>query len=422
MSVSQKISVLFWGLLVLAAGAQAQERAQVIALKASSLVDVVAGTRIQNPVVLIRGERIEAIGAGLEIPADAQLIDLGARTLVPGLIDAHVHIAGGGAFTPERGALRSAASARKTLLAGFTSVRSMGGRNFGGIALKNAIDEGDVIGPRIFDAGTMLTVSGGHCGGGSRPSPTSAYVDGPGVGTGVDGFVKLVRDQARAGADFIKICLTGGFVSGTNPNTTYFTEDELRAVIETAHRQGLKVAVHAYSAPAIKQALRLGADSIEHASLLDDEVIRLLKRNPEQVVVPTLSIFGTSIERAKAAGASPVALKNLQLVSNAYLSNGRKLVKGGVTLIYGSDGPAGDNANEFLALVEVGLSPLQAIQAATISAAKFLNADEDIGSLSPGKYADIIAVDSDPLADVSTFQTVPWVMKSGQVYKGEFLP
>ncbi len=402
----------------LASAAQTSET-RTTAIKSRYLVDVVTGKIVENPVVIVVGERIEAVGPGLTIPDGATLIDLGDRTLVPGLIDAHVHIAGGRGLTPERGALRAAANARKTLLAGFTTVRSMGGRNFGGISLKNAIEEGDVIGPRILDAGTMLTVSGGHCGGGDRPTPASPYEDGPGVANTPDEFVKKVREQARAGADFIKICITGGFVSGTNPTTTYFSEAELRAVIETAHRHGLKVSVHAYSPHAIKLALRLGADSIEHASLLDDEVVRILKRNPNQVVVPTLSIFGTSLERAKAAGAPPRVLNNLRRVLDAYLVNGRKLVNGGATIIYGSDGPAGKNADEFPKLVEVGLTPLQAIQSATIAAAKFLDIENDIGSITTGKYADLIAVDGDPLKDVTVFQNIPWVMKSGEVYKDE---
>ncbi|TBU94008.1 metal-dependent hydrolase family protein [Phytopseudomonas dryadis] len=390
---------------------------ELIAVKAARLIDVHSGKWIEAPVVLIEGERIKAVGSRLAVPDGARLIDLGERSLLPGLIDAHVHIAGGGAPNAgvARSVLKGAANARKTLEAGFTSVRSMGGGGFAGIALRDAINDGDVAGPRLFDAGTLLAVTGGHCSG-PRLAP-GIKVEAPGVADDAAGFVRKVREQVRQGADFIKICITGGFVSGTDPTTTQFTEDEVRAVVETAHRYGKKVAVHAHATDGIKLAARLGADSIEHGSLIDDEGIRLLKANPRQVVLPTLSVYGTALQRAKAVGASPSALVQLQQVLDVYEANARKLVKAGIPILYGSDGPPGNNASEFPLLVGIGLSPLQVLQAATIRNAELLGAADDIGSVDAGKYADLIAFDADPLADLDQLRQVRWVMKGGVVYK-----
>lgn len=406
--------LLAGSLLVLPALAAEPE---LVALKAARLVDVESGKWIEAPVVIIEGERIKAVGSRLSIPDGARVIDLGGRTLLPGLIDAHVHIAGGGGPNAgtARSVLKGAANARKTLDAGFTTVRSMGGGNFSGIALRDAINDGDVVGPRIFDAGTLLAVTGGHCSG-PRLAP-GVKVESPGVADDAAGFVRKVREQVKYGADFIKICITGGFVSGTDPTTTQFTEEEVRAVVETAHRYGKKVAVHAHATDGVKLAARLGADSIEHGSLIDDEGIRLIKGNPKQVVVPTLSVYGTALDRAKAVGASPSALVQLQRVLEVYEGNARKVVKAGIPIVYGTDGPPGNNASEFSLLVGIGLSPLQVLQSATIRSAEFLGVAADLGSVSAGKYADIIAVESDPLADISQFRQVRWVMKGGVVHK-----
>lgn len=392
--------------------------AQLTAIKAARLLDVRSGKWLESPVLIVEGERIKAVGSQLAIPQGARLIDLGERVLLPGLIDAHVHIAGGGGPNAgvARSVLKGASNARVTLDAGFTTVRSMGGGQLAGIALRDAIDAGDVPGPRIFDAGTLLAVTGGHCSG-PRPVPGRANETGPGVADDPLAFVRKVREQVSYGADFIKLCITGGFVSGTDPTTTQFSEEEIRAAIETAHRYGRKVAVHAHATDGIKLAVRLGADSIEHGSLIDDEGIALLKKNPRQVVVPTLSVYGTALDRAKAAGATPAALVQLEKVLGVYQETARKLVKAGVPVIYGTDGPPGNNASEFVHLLAAGLSPLQVVQSASVRAAEFLNAGDDIGTLEAGKYADVIAFDGDPLSDPALFKQVGWVMKGGVVYK-----
>ena len=391
--------------------------AEVTAVKASRLFDVEQGRWVESPVVLIENERITAVGANLPVPEGARLIDLGGKVILPGLIDAHVHIAGGGWGSNDgiaRSVLRGAGNARRTLEAGFTTVRSMGGGNLAGVALRDAVASGDVAGPRIFDAGTLLGVTGGHCGGRLHPDNP---VPSRGNANGAEEFVKRVREQSSFGADFIKICITGGFTSGTSPAITQFREEEVRAVVETAHNLGLKVAVHAYSAHAVKLAVELGADSIEHGSLIDDQGIRLLKRNPQQVVVPTLSVFGTALQRAERVGATPAALKQLHHVLDVYMDNVRKIVRAGIPVIYGSDGPPGNNFSEFPLLVDAGLTPVQVLQSATIRSAEFLGAAEDIGSVSVGKYADIVAYDTDPLEDIDQFSRVSWVMKGGVVYK-----
>jgi len=329
----------------------------------------------------------------------------------------HVHLAGGGGLNAgvARGALRGAFNAKLTLNSGFTTVRSMGGTAFSGIALRNAINEGDVPGPRLFDGGNMLAVTGGHCSGG-RSSPDE-ITDGRYVANSPDEFRQKTREIFKYGADFVKICITGGFVSGTDPTSVQFTEAEVRAVIETAHALGKKVAVHAYAPEGVKIALRAGADSIEHGSLLDDESIQLFKKNKHSALVPTLAVFGTALERAERVGVTPQTRERLLYVLSVYKDNIRKAIRAGVPILYGTDGPAGNNTSEFPLLVELGLSPLEAIRSATINAAKYLEADKDIGSIEVGKFADIVAVKADPTKDIGELNYIPWVMKGGVIYK-----
>ena len=328
-----------------------------------------------------------------------------------------MHIAAGGGLDTSvaRGALKGSANARKTLLTGFTTVRSMAGSGFAGIALRDAIADGDVIGPRLYDAGTLLAVTGGHCSG-PVLAPEFRY-EASGVADSPAAFVQKVREQFKYGADFIKICITGGFVSGTDPTISQFSEEEIRAVIDTAHRYGKKVAVHAHGADAIRTAARLGADSIEHASLVDDEGIALIKANKHAVVVPTLSPASRWLQRAKEVGATPYTLAVLEQTAKVHKRNIEKIIKAGIPIVYGTDGPAGENYAEFPYLVAAGLSNLQAIQAATVNAARWLNADNDLGSIEAGKFADIIAVNGNPLEQLDTLERVGWVMKGGVIYK-----
>lgn len=403
--------------LVIAATWVAPAVADTVAIKASRLIDVVGGRVIDNAVVLVENERIKAVGSGLDIPEGSRVIDLGSHTLVPGLIDAHVHIAGGGFGATQgvaRSAYRGAANARITLEAGFTTVRSMGGGNYSGVALRDAIRDGDVIGPRIFDAGGMVSVTGGH-GGGSRGGPDEPYIS-PGSGNSPEDFVRIVRERVAFGADFIKVSVTGGFMSGTDPARLYFTEAELRAIVETAHQLGKKVAVHAHGREGVNLAAKVGADSIEHAWLVNDEGIRLIRRNGT-VVVPTIVAYRKALLRAQQPNANPGVVRAVESLLPVFRDNLARAIKAGVPIVYGSDGPPGENGAEFGYLVSAGLTPLQALQSATIHAAKLLDATDDIGSITPGKYADLVAVKGDPLEDVGEFERVQWVMKGGVVYK-----
>lgn len=393
---------------------------QLVALKAARLIDVTSGKVVKDPVVLIEGEKIKAVGPDVVIPAEARIVDLGTSTLLPGLIDSHVHLGGfGPRFGTARGALAGAKQALDTLKAGFTTLRNMGGRAFTGIALRDAINEGDIPGPRIYDAGTLLTTTGGHCSG--QPTTPEDDKDGAGVANGADAFERKVRQQFKYGADFIKVCITGGFMSGTDPRVTQFSEEELKAVIDTAHRYRKKVAVHAHGADGIRLAAQLGADTIEHASLVDDEGLKLLKQK-NLPIVPTLAIGGLALDHAIEAGASPYTLAILKQTGIIHRQNIAKAIKAGIPIIYGTDAPItphGTNAVEFHYLVEAGLTPLQAIQAATITPAKWLEASDSIGSIEAGRYADIIAVKNDPLADIKVLEKVQWVMKGGVIYKDE---
>ncbi|WP_236209036.1 metal-dependent hydrolase family protein, partial [Pseudomonas tohonis] len=391
---------------------------QLVALKAARLIDVTSGKVVKDPVVLIEGEKIKAVGPDVVIPSDARVVDLGASTLLPGLIDSHVHLGGfGPRFGTARGALAGAKQALVTLKAGFTTLRNMGGRAFTGIALRDAINEGDIPGPRIYDAGTLLTTTGGHCSG--QPTTPEDDKDGAGVANGADAFERKVRQQFKYGADFIKVCITGGFMSGTDPRVTQFSEEELKSVIDTAHRYRKKVAVHAHGADGIRLAAQLGADSIEHASLVDEEGLKLLKQK-QIPVVPTLAIDSLAQEHAVEAGASAYTLAILKQTATLHKQNIAKAIKAGIPIIYGTDAPItphGTNAVEFHYLVEAGLTPLQAIQAATLTPARWLDAADDIGSIEAGRYADIIAVKDDPLADIKVLEKVQWVMKGGVIYK-----
>lgn len=395
----------------------AAESKTVTVLKAAHLLDVKTGKLVANPQILIEDERITAIGNTINVPDNAEIVDLGDYILLPGFIDAHVHLAGGGGLNAgvARGALRGAYNAKLTLNTGFTTVRSMGGAAFSGIALRNAINDGDIPGPRLFDGGAMLSVTGGHCSG--QPSSPDNITESRYSANSPDEFRHKTREIFKYGADFVKICITGGFVSGTDPTSVQFTEEEVRAVIETAHALGKKVAVHAYAPEGVKIALNAGADSIEHGSLLDDENIKLFKKSPHSVLVPTLAVFGTALERAERVGITPLTRERLTHVLSVYKDNIRKAVRAGIPIIYGTDGPAGNNTSEFPLLVEVGLSPLEVIRSATLHAAKFLDAEKDIGSIEVGKYADIVAVKADPTQNIDVLSYIPWVMKGGVIYK-----
>ncbi|MDQ3137075.1 MAG: amidohydrolase family protein [Gemmatimonadota bacterium] len=414
-----------------AAGIGAQEPA-VVAIKAGRLVDVERGEIRINQVVLVRGDRIAAVQpASAAIGAGVRVIDLSRYTVIPGLIDCHSHLVGetlaAGVLQPlERTETQEAMSgvrnARATLLAGFTTVRDVGVyRAFVDAGLRDAIDDGTVIGPRMRVSSSYVTVSTG--GGelvGAAPDVTLPFAYRFGVANSADQVRERVRALLNGGADFIKIMATGAVLTrGTKPGVSEYTEAELRAAVEQAAEYGTFVAAHAHGAEGVKRAVRAGVRSIEHGSLIDDEGIALMKRHGTWLVADIWNgDYIDSVGREQHWPAD-VLRKNTE-TTEAQRAGFRKAVAAGVRIAYGTDSgvyPHGMNAMQLPSMVKYGLTPMQAIQSATISAARLMRWDDRVGSIAAGKYADLIAVEGDAMADMRSFSRVVFVMKGGTVYK-----
>lgn len=400
------------------------------ALRAARMVDVVNGTVIKDAVVVIDGQRITAAGpaASTPIPAGAQVIDLGDRTLLPGLVDTHTHLTSDptqpryqrfGISFP-RTVLTGARNARNTLLAGVTTVRDLGSPAFTDVALRDAINDGDVIGPRIVASGPSIGILGGHCDN-NLLRPEMDY-QAEGVANGTDGVRIAVRRNVKYGVDAIKYCGTGGvFSKGTRPGMQQFTQDEVNALIDEAHMHGRRVAVHAHGADGIKVALRAGADTIEHASIIDEEGLRMAK---ERNAILSMDIYNTDYTQAEGRknGTPEEFMKKDAEVGEVQRENFRRAVKMGIRLTMGTDAgiyPHGDNAKQLAVMVRYGMTPIQALRSATQIGAEALGRDKDVGAIAVGRYADIIAVPGDPTADVTALERVSFVMKGGVVYKQE---
>src|SRR5437868_414721 len=350
-------------------------------------------------------------------------------TLIPGLIDSHTHLT----FDPKdlgyeslaisipREALIGARNARVTLQAGFTTVRNVGASGYSDIALRDAINDGDVPGPRILASGPALGITGGHCDN-NLLAPEYHSVE-LGVADGVDAARHTVRENIKYGADVIKICATGGVMSkGDDPNASQYTREEMKAIVEEAHRLGRKVAAHAHGAQGVSWASEAGVDSIEHGHLMDDNSIATLKKNGTYLV-PTLYLIDWWTENMDRTKAPDYLKTKMRMVMANSQQNIKKAIAAGVKIGMGTDAavyPHGLNAHELAVYVSLGMSPLQAIQSATINDADLLGWKDKVGTLEPGKWADIIAVDGDPLHDVTTLQHVKFVMKSGEVVKNEY--
>jgi imidazolonepropionase-like amidohydrolase len=408
---------------------------QVTVVHAGMLLDRPGRAPRRNASIIVRGNRIESVRDGfVAVPEGGRLIDLRDRFVLPGLIDSHVHLtsdragvegqlAGMTESVPLRG-YEAAWNAQKTLQAGFTTVRNLGSEGGITLALRDAIARGWATGPRIVDAGSGISATTGHMDPtlGMREEFHEALRSGMTTCDGADDCRRAVRRQIARGVDLIKIATTGGVNSriGLGLGAQMF-EDEVRALVETAHLYGRKVAVHAHGADGINMALRAGADSIEHGTLMDDESLRLF-RSSRAYYVPTLSTVNGYRERLRTnpnAYTGEVREKiewRIGITGQAL----RRAVPAGVRIAFGTDAGVslhGHNADEFLLMVEHGMTPMQALVAATVNAADLLGLAAEIGTIEPGKSADIVAVEGDPLADVGVLRSMRFVMRAGRIYR-----
>jgi imidazolonepropionase-like amidohydrolase len=401
-----------------------------VAVHAGHVLDVKTGKVLADQMLVIEDGKIISSGSAAEakIPANAVRIELSNATVLPGLIDAHTHLTSDPKFGYERLAtsvpretLTGAKNARLTLLAGFTTARNVGARGFSDVALRDAINAGDVSGPRLLVSGPPLSITGGHCDNNMLPSEYHAASDG--VADGIAAVQHKVRENIKYGADLIKVCATGGVLSmGDNPQHSQYTLDEMKAIVTDAHRLGRKVAAHAHGAEGIRWAAEAGVDSIEHGSYIDDAGIAAMKEHGTYLV-PTLYLGDWMMENAEQTHMPPPLMAKAKEVIPAARKNIARAFAGGVKIAFGTDAavyPHGLNAHEFGVMVKLGLTPLQAIQAATVNAADLLGWSGKVGSLEPGAWADIVAVDGDPLKDVTILERVKFVMKGGEVVKNEY--
>jgi imidazolonepropionase-like amidohydrolase len=405
--------------------------AQVSVVRAGRLVDPDSGTVLSNQLIVISGNKIQAVGSHLTVPAGAKEIDLSGETVLPGLIDCHTHVADGHSDGDPFEALRKTASeivlesipnARKMLLSGFTTVRDVGTyRALNDVALRDAINRGDLIGPRMFVAGAYITITGGAGAmTGQAPDIQLPWDLHYGEANSPWEVRQKVRLLAHDGVDLIKMLSTGAVLThGSSPGSIEFTEEELQAGVDEASHFGLRVAVHAHAAQGIRNAIMAGAASIEHAEMLDDDLIMLAKQHGTYL---DMDIYD---EECIQADAKSGQLPSDFLAHDADLAriqreNFGKAVKAGAKMTFGTDAgvcPYGTSGKQFAFMVKYGMTPMQAIQAATSNAAALLGHSSEVGSIKPGKFADIIAVSGDPLKDISTLENVDFVMKDGEVYK-----
>jgi imidazolonepropionase-like amidohydrolase len=408
--------------------AAAQEAAQgVEIIHAGKLFDAHAGRILENQDILIRGERIERVGGNLPVPAGAREIDLHNATVLPGLIDVHTHLtmqAGAASYDSlgvslPRHALIGARNARITLLAGFTTVRDLGAGGFADVALRDAIEDGDVIGPRMQVSGPMISITGGH--GDNNLLPFELHISADGVADGVPAVIAKVRENIKYGADVIKFAASGGTMSkGDSPLLEQYSPEEMQALVAEAHRLGRKVATHAHSATSIKDAVRAGVDSVEHGIFLDEEGIELMKEHRTYFSATTYPLFWYE-RNEDSLHLPPWVIEKVAIIIPAAKANVARAYREGVKVALGTDAgvyPHGLNAGEFWSMVQLGLTPVQSLQAGTVNAADLLGWSDKVGAIEPGKYADIVAVNGDPLSDITVLQHVEFVMKGGAVYKG----
>lgn len=419
------IAVLLAGAVALPQPAQAE----TVMITAARMLDVATGKLIERPAIMVQDGRITQVGRQGELPAAAtadKRIDLGDLTILPGLIDMHVHLTSDPTlsglqrlrYPPAFWTAIGTAMARRTIDAGFTTVRNVGSADFADVGLKMAIERGAIAGPRIVPATYSIGATGGHCD--ANALPANYRFDRPGIADGPDAVRQKVRELHRRGAEVIKYCATGGVLSeGTSVGAQQYTQAEMDALVDEAHMLGLKVAAHAHGTSGIKAAIRAGVDTVEHASLADAEGIELAKTAGTWF---SMDIYNDDYILAEGArnGLSEANLAKEREVGLRQRQTFQAAWKAGVKMAFGSDAgvyPHGDNARQFGKMVEWGMTPVDAIRAATIKAAEALGREADVGQIAPGRFADIIAVAGDPTRDVAILRDVKLVVKGGVMVK-----
>ncbi|MBZ5703757.1 MAG: amidohydrolase family protein [Acidobacteriia bacterium] len=401
------------------------------AVRCGKLLDVRAGRMLDDQTVVFDDAGvITSVGpaSSATLPAGVSPVDLSGSTCLPGLIDVHTHITGnanehgyrGLGISVPREAINGVKNARITLRAGFTTIRNVGARDFTDVALRDAINAGDVEGPRMLVSGPALGITGGHCD--ENLLPYDFHYKAEGVADGPWAARAKVREVIKYGADLIKICASGGVLSkGDLPDAPQYTLEEMQDIAAEAHRLGRKVAAHAHGTESIKEAIRAGIDSIEHSSLIDDEGIRLAKEHGTYLV---FDIYNDDyiLAMGEKSGMLPESIEKERKIGRLQRENFRKAFLAGAKMAFGTDAgvyPHGDNAKQFAKMVEFGMKPIDAIQAATITAADLMGWSDKVGALEKGHYADVIAVQGDPLTDARVLENVKFVMKGGRVVKNE---
>lgn len=401
--------------------------AEITVIKAGTLFDSQTGRVSRNAVIVIEGEKIVAVGnSGTAIPKDAEIIDLSDSFVLPGVMDMHTHVIGNLDTyffaryfeSPHRATIGGVVNAKKTLLAGFTTIRNVGAPDYADVALRNAINAGEIPGPRMAVSGPGLGITGGHC---DNNSLNHSFEErGDGVADGPWEVRRQVRQNVKYDTDLTKFCATGGvFSKGTKVGQTQYTLEEMQAIVDESHTHGRKVAAHAHGTEGIKRAITAGVDSIEHASFLDREAVQM---GIDRGTFFALDIYNTeyTLENGAANGVPEENINKEREVGTRQRQSFTLAVEMGAKVVFATDSgvyPHGDNGKQFARAVRFGMTPAQALMSATSLTAELLGWEDKVGAIEPGKYADIIAVHGNPLEDIAEMEDVDFVMKGGVVYK-----